>query len=725
LAGSLNYVARTTVYLLVRHAVMVRNAVCSTGDVSTPAPTVKTRLLDTLRTGLGAPVLLLVILGMMVVPLAPVVLDILFTFNIALAIVILLAVVYVMRPLEFSAFPTVLLMVTLLRLALNVASARVVLLHGHEGTHAAGKVIQAFGEFVIGGHYTVGFVVFVILTIINFVVVTKGAERVSEVSARFVLDALPGKQMAIDADLNAGSLSREDAKIRREEVREEADFYGSMDGASKFVRGDAMAGMMILFINIVGGLLIGTLEHGMPLAQALKNYTLLTIGDGLVAQIPSLLLSTAVAMLVTRMSRAQDISKQMASQIFGQPRALLIAAAVLGMMGVIPGMPNVVFLTLAALAGYIGWRQLKKQEGGGTAASAAVAETAAPPASTPQELSWDDLAPEDALGLEVGYRLIPLVDVRQGGELMQRIKGVRKKLTQELGFLVQAVHIRDNLELTPTAYRMTLNGVPLDSGQVYPEKLMALDSGRALGKVEGIAAKDPAFGMDATWIDRSARDHAQSLGFTVVDPATVIATHLSHLIQNHAAELLGHEEAQQLLNTLAKSSPKLVEDLVPKLMPLATFVKVLKSLLADRVPIRNLRGIAESLAEVAPRSQDPAALAAAVRVSLGRQIVQDINGMNGELPALTLSPALERVLQESLASGGVALEPGLADRVHQSIVDSTQRQLAAGQPAVLLVPAPLRPLLARFTRQTIPDLHVLAYNEVPESKRVRLVGAVQ
>ena len=686
-----------------------------------PNDSILQRLRTTLTGGLGAPVLLLVILGMMVVPLAPFVLDLLFTFNIALSIVILLAVVYVMRPLEFSAFPTVLLMVTLLRLALNVASTRVVLLHGHEGTHAAGRVIQAFGEFVIGGHYTVGFVVFIILTIINFVVVTKGAERVSEVSARFVLDALPGKQMAIDADLNAGILTRDEAKARREEVREEADFYGSMDGASKFVRGDTIAGILILFINIIGGLLVGTMEHGLPLADALKNYTLLTIGDGLVAQIPSLLMSTAVAVLVTRMSKSADISKQLASQLFGQPRALMIAAVVMALMGVIPGMPNLVFLSLAAACGYIGWRMIAKQK---KAAEVPVENTPAAP-TTPQELSWDDLAPEDALGLEVGYRLIPLVDARQGGELMQRIKGVRKKLTQELGFLVQPVHIRDNLELPPTGYRVTLNGVPLASGQVYPDKLMALDSGRALGKLEGIPAKDPAFGMDATWVDRSARDHAQSLGYTVVDPATVIATHLSHLVQTHSAELLGHDEAQQLLNTLAKSSPKLVEDLVPKLLPLATFVKVLKSLLADRVPIRNLRGIAEALAEVAPKSQEPGVLASAVRVALGRQIVQEINGMEPELPAMTLSPSLERALQDSLASGGVALEPGLADRVHQSIVDGAQRQLASGQPAVLLVPAPLRPLLARFTRQTVPDLHVLAYNEVPESKRVRLVGAVQ
>ncbi len=671
--------------------------------------------------GLGAPMVLLAILGMMVVPLAPFALDLLFTFNIALSIVILLAVIYVMRPLEFSAFPTVLLMVTLLRLALNVASTRVVLLHGHEGSHAAGKVIEAFGNFVIGGHYTVGFIVFIILTIINFVVVTKGAERVSEVSARFVLDALPGKQMAIDADLNAGLLTREEAKARREDVREEADFYGSMDGASKFVRGDAIAGLLVLFINIIGGLLIGTMEHDLPIAEAAKNYTLLTIGDGLVAQIPALLLSTAVAVLVTRMSKAQDMGQQLAAQIFGQAKALGIAAAVLALLGVIPGMPNLVFLSLAAGCGYLAFKLSRRKL---QAVEARKTQEALPAPSKLPELSWEDVAPEDALGLEVGYRLIPLVDAKQGGELMARIKGVRKKLTQDLGFLIPPVHIRDNLELSPNAYRVTLNGVPLASGSVHADKFMALDSGRALGTITGIAAKDPTFGLDATWIERGARDHAQSMGYTVVDPATVVATHLSHLIGQHAADLFGHDEAQALLSNLAKASPKLAEDLVPKTLPMAVFVKVLKSLLADRVPIRAFRSIAEALAEVAPKSHDPVALASAVRVTLGRQIVQDINGMEAELPAYTLAPQLERLLQDTLNAGSLALEPGLAERMQQSIADGVQRQTAIGQPAVLLVPGPLRPLLSRFTRQTVPDLHVLAYNEVPESKRVRLIGAL-
>jgi len=665
-------------------------------------------------------VLLLIILAMIVIPLAPFVLDLLFTFNIALAIVILLAVIYVLRPLEFNAFPTVLLLVTLLRLALNVASTRVVLLHGHEGAHAAGKVIEAFGHFVVGGNYAIGFVVFVILTLINFMVVTKGAERVSEVSARFVLDALPGKQLAIDADLNAGLLTREESKARREEVREEADFYGSMDGASKFIRGDAIAGIMILFINIVGGLFIGTLQHGLPIAEALKNYTLLTIGDGLVAQIPSLLMSTSVAILVTRMSKSVNMGQQVVKQVFAEPKVLGVTATVMALVGIIPGMPNVVFLTLAAVCG--GMAYLVAQR---IAKSAQVAKAAPPPpTSAPQELGWDDVQQEDPIGLEVGYRLIPLVDAKQGGELMARIKGVRKKLTQELGFLIQPVHIRDNLELAPGAYRLTLHGVPIASGQIYPDRELALNPGRVYGTVDGIATKDPTFGLDAVWIDRGVRDHAQTLGYTVVDPATVIATHLSQVIKDHAQELLGFDETQQLLNALAKSAPKLVEDLVPKLLPLAVVVKVLQILLGERVPIRNLRSIAEALAENGSRSQDPVMLASQVRVALSRQIVQEINGLEPELPVLTLAPALERVLQDSLQGGGAVLEPGLAERMHKSLSEQVQKQASQGQPAILLVPAPLRPLLARFTRQSLPDLHVLAYNEVPDSKQIRLVGAV-
>lgn len=686
--------------------------------MASPASGILSNLQTLGRSGLGAPLLLLTILAMMVVPLSPVVLDLAFTFNIAMSIVILLAVVNVLRPLDFSAFPTVLLLATLLRLALNVGSARVVLLHGHQGTHAAGQVIESFGEFVVGGSFAVGIVVFVILTIVNFMVVTKGAERVSEVSARFILDALPGRQMAIDADLNAGLLTREEAKARRDEVREEADFYGSMDGASKFIRGDAIAGILILFINIVGGLVIGTMDHGLDIATAGRNYTLLTIGDGLVAQVPSLLMSVAVAVLVTRMSRAQDIAGTVMAQVFAQPRVLGVAAGVLGLVGIIPGMPNLVFLLLASACGGGAWMLAKRAK----KPAAEPVEAAKP--DKPAELSWDDVQPEDPLGLEVGYRLIPLVDPRQGGELMPRIKGIRRKLTQEFGFLVPPVHIRDNLELPPNGYRITLLGVPLATGQLHADRDLALNPGRVFGTVEGITTKDPTFGMDAVWIERGRREHAQSLGYTVVDAASVVATHLSHLIGEHVAELFGFDEAQQLLNALAKSSPKLAEDLVPKAMPLAIFVKVLQGLLAERVSIKNLRVVAEALAEAAPRSQDPVVLTGAVRVALSRQIVQEINGLDEELQVLTLAPPLEQVLQNSVATGNAALEPGLAERMHTSLASHAQKQEMSGRVPVLLVPQALRPILSRFTRQTIPGLRVLAYNEIPESRRVRIAGAI-
>ncbi|MES0874591.1 flagellar biosynthesis protein FlhA [Sinimarinibacterium thermocellulolyticum] len=671
------------------------------------------------RAGLAAPIVLLAVLGTMVVPLATPVLDLMFTVNITLSIAVLLAVVYVMRPLDFSAFPTVLLFATLLRLSLNVASTRVVLLHGHEGPHAAGQVIEAFGSFVIGGNYAVGLVVFIILTIVNFMVVTKGAERVSEVSARFVLDALPGRQMAIDADLNAGILTRDEAKARREEVRAEADFYGSMDGASKFVRGDAIAGILILLINIIGGLVIGPMSRGMSFGEALRVYTLLTIGDGLVAQVPALLLSTSVAVLVTRMSRQADMSKQVAGQLFNQPRVLAVTAGVLGLAGLIPGMPNLFFLLLAAACGGVAWLMAKRAR--------AAAEQPAPQAAAAaaaEELSWEDVGGADVLGLEVGYRLIPLVDARQGGELMARIKGVRRKLTQDLGFLVPPVHIRDNLQLQPGAYRLLVHGVPVAEGQIHTDRELALNPGRVFGSVEGIPTKDPTFGLDAIWIDKGAREHAQSLGYTVVDCATVVATHLSQVVRMHAHELLGHDEAQALLDQLAKQAPKLVEDLVPKQLSLTVFVRVLQNLLAERVPIRNLRVIAEALAEHAAKSQDPVVLSGLVRVALGRQIVQEINGMQPELPVLTLAGPLEQVLQDSLKSGGAAIEPGLAERIHRALADQTRKLETQGQPAVLLVSPALRPLLARFTRQTIPGLHVLAFDEVPDSKQLRMVGAI-
>jgi flagellar biosynthesis protein FlhA len=678
-------------------------------------------LRDLLRAGIGVPAGMLAVLAMLVLPLPPMALDVLFTFNIALSIVIVMAVFYVARPIEFGVFPTVLLLATLLRLALNVASTRVVLLNGHSGAQAAGHVIRSFGEFVIGGNFAVGVVVFIILTIINFVVVTKGSGRISEVSARFTLDAMPGKQMAIDADLNAGLITQDEARTRRAEVRAEADFYGSMDGASKFVRGDAVAGILILFINMVGGLAIGTLGHGLSLSNAARTYTLLTIGDGLVAQLPALLLSTAVAIIVTRMSRPQDMGGELRRQLLGNPRAIGVAAALLGVMGLIPGMPNFVFLAMSALCGAGAWT-LKQRR----AAPAKAAAAPPPPPAENKELSWDDVQPVDRLGLEVGYRLVPLVDARQKGDLLGRVRGVRRKLSQDLGFLVPAVHIRDNLELAPNAYRITLGGVPIGEGVIHPDRELALNPGRVFGPVQGIATRDPAFGMEAIWIEPGSRDHAQTLGYTVVDPGTVIATHLSTLIQAHAHEILGHEEVQQLLNLVAKSAPKLVEDLVPKVLSLAALVRVLQGLLAERVPIRNMRTILETLAENAPRTPDPAVLQGQVRIALGRQIVQDIAGPASEVPVMSLDGELERLLTGAL-NGNAAnptLEPGLAEKLQQRLSESARRREAAGEPAVLLVPPALRAPLAGFVRSSVPGLHVLAWNEIPHNRKVRLVTTV-
>jgi flagellar biosynthesis protein FlhA len=680
-----------------------------------------------LRSGIGVPVGVLAVLAMVILPLPALALDVLFTFNIALSLIVLMAVFYVARPLEFGVFPSVLLLATLLRLALNVASTRVVLLNGHTGPGAAGHVIESFGQFVVGGNYAVGVVVFIILTIINFVVVTKGAGRISEVTARFTLDAMPGKQMAIDADLNAGLITQDQARERRSEVRAEADFYGSMDGASKFVRGDATAGILILVINIIGGLALGVMAHDMAFADAARVYTLLTIGDGLVAQIPALLLSTAVAIIVTRMSGSQDMGGEIGRQL-GQPKALYVAAGVIAAMGVIPGMPNVAFLGVALLCAGAGWLLQQAARKAAAARDALPPEpVAAPPSADNRDLSWEDVRPVDLLSLEVGYRLVPLVDQGQGGDLLARIKGVRRKLTQDLGFLVPPVRIRDNLEFGPSTYRISLSGVPVGEGVIHPDRDLAINPGSVFGKLAGIETRDPAFGMEAVWIDPALREQAQSLGYTVVDPSTVIATHLSHLVQSHAHELLGHEEVQQLLNALAKTAPKLVEDLIPRVLPTSVVVRVLQGLLAERVPVRNMRAIIETLAEHAPRTQDPQQLQAAVRVALGRQIVQDIAGLKDELPVITLEPDLEQLLQGSMAPGGATgpgLEPGLAERLQQRLAETTQRQEMLGEPAVLLVPPTLRQALARFVRASVPGLQVLAWNEIPDNRKVRLVTAV-
>ncbi|TDJ67216.1 MAG: flagellar biosynthesis protein FlhA, partial [Proteobacteria bacterium] len=674
--------------------------------------------------GLGTPLLLLLIMAMMIAPLPTPMLDILFTFNISLALVVLLAGIYARRPLDFAAFPTILLVATLLRLALNVASTRVVLLNGHTGTGAAGAVIEAFGDFVVGGNYTVGFVVFAILVIINFVVVTKGAGRISEVSARFTLDAMPGKQMAIDADLNAGVINQEEAKKRREEVTQEADFYGSMDGASKFVRGDAIAGILILFINIFGGLAIGTMQHDMAIGEAMRVFTLLTIGDGLVAQIPSLFLATAAAIMVTRVSAEQDVGEQVLRQLFENPKALTMTAGLIGLIGIVPGMPNVAFLTIAAAAGGGAYWQRQR-----LLANQRQRETAPPPPLPPEtkELTWDDVAPLDAIGLEVGYRLIPLVDHNQNGQLLNRLRGVRKKLSQELGFLVPAVHIRDNLDLEATTYRITVHGSTIAQASIFPDQDLAINPGQVYGELKGNSVKDPVFNLEAVWISEDEREQAQAFGYTVVDASTVVATHLSQIVQDHAHELLGHEEVQQLLDGLAKVTPKLVEDLVPEILPLSTVVKVMQNLLSEQVPVRDVRTILEVLSEHGLKSQESVALTAVVRVALGRSIVQQINGLEEELPVITLDPSLEQILQrsiETMSDTGMAIEPGLANRMLKSLKEAHERQEIAGNPSVLLVPDGLRDFVSRFVRHSLKGLHVLGYNEVPGTTQIRIVATV-
>jgi len=675
-----------------------------------------------------APFLVIAMLAMVVIPLPPIALDMLFTFNISLSLIILLVSIYAQRPLDFVVFPTIILIATLFRLALNVASTRIVLLEGHTGTAAAGHVIESFGEFVIGGNYAVGLVVFSILVIINFVVVTKGAGRVSEVSARFTLDAMPGKQMAVDADLNSGIITQEEARERREEISSEADFYGSMDGASKFVRGDAVAGILILVINLVGGLSVGLGQHDMALEEAVRNYTLLTIGDGLVAQIPSLLLSSATAIIITRDSSKHDMSEQIFEQMFKNTKVLWVTAGIVGLMGIVPGMPNFAFLMLAGLLVVVAKRIDSKLEEEELQARVEV-ETAAPPRPVEEnkELSWDDVKPVDLVGLEVGYGLIPMVDRNQNGQLLNRIKGVRKKLSQELGFLVHAVHIRDNLDLNPNAYRITLLGVPVGESEVYPDRELAINPGQVYGVVQGIEGKDPAFGLDAIWIDPGQRDHAQTLGYTVVDPTTVIATHLNQLLHDHAQELIGHEEVQQLLDNLAKQSPKLVADLIPELMPLSVVVKVMQNLLSEGVPIRDVRTIAEVLAEQGPRTQNPDELTAAVRIAMGRSIIQKINGLEHELPVITLEPGLEQLLMQSVQTsteGSLGIEPGLADRMFKSLEKSAKAQEVAGKPAILVVAPPLRLWLSQLVRHSIAGMSVLSYSEIPDNKNIKVVAAV-
>lgn len=668
-----------------------------------------------LAQGLAAPMLVVLVLAMMVLPLAPWVLDTFFTLNIAIALVVMMVAAYMRAPLDFSVFPTVLLLTTLLRLSLNVASTRVVLMEGHTGPGAAGAVIEAFGHFLIGGNFAVGFIVFAILVVINFVVITKGSERIAEVSARFTLDAMPGKQMAIDADLGAGLINEQEAKRRRAEVGEEAEFFGSMDGASKFVRGDAIAGILILFINIIGGLVIGMVQHGLSAGEAADSYILLAVGDALVAQIPGLLISVAAAMVVSRVGKEQDLGVQMVEQMFMSSRVLGITAGVLFLLGVIPGMPHLVFLTFAAAIGGLAWWRLQEERR---------PKPAEQPATPPSdgEATWDDLQPVDLLGLELGYRLIAMVDKNRQGDLLTRIKGVRKKFAQEVGFLPPAVHVRDNLELRPSGYRITLRGVVVGEGEVFPGMFLAIDPGGVGTPLIGTPTKDPAFGLPAHWIDEKQKENAQMAGFTVVDSETVLATHLSHLMQVQAAKLLSRTETQDLVEHVTRLAPKLIEEVVPKMVPVATFQKVLQLLLEESVHVRDIRTIIESLAEHAGSISDPVELARRVRTALSPAIVQQIYGGSvKELEVIAIEPGLERLLMQALTGNGAgALDPGVAETLSKSAAEIANRQEERGVPACLLVPDAIRTAMARLLRRAAPRLQVLAHSEIPETHLIRI-----
>ena len=677
--------------------------------------------------GLGLPLLVLLILTMLIIPLPAFMLDLLFTFNIMVALIILMVAINSEKPLDFSAFPAILLVATMMRLGLNVASTRVVLTKGHEGSDAAGKVIQAFGDFVIGGNYVVGFIVFIILMIINFIVVTKGAGRVSEVIARFTLDALPGKQMAIDADLNAGVIDQESAKKRREEIAQESDFFGSMDGASKFVRGDAIAGLLILVINILGGLTIGIAQHDLSFAEAGRIYVLLTIGDGLVAQIPSLLLSLATAIIVTRVTTSESVTGQAKTQL-NNPMALFIASGILIMLGTVPGMPHFIFLTLGFAAGGLGIMLAYRS---GNAARQALIDNKTVEEDAKgkeEELGWDDVDQVDLVGLDIGYGLIPLVNSETGGQLLSRVKGVRKKLSAELGFLVQPIRIRDNLDLPPDVYHIIMNGVVRGKGEIKVGREMAINPGQALGSLEGIPTKEPAFGLDAIWIEPSQKDYARTLGYTVVDSATAIATHLNTLLRNSAAELLSHDETQQLLDKVSARAPKLVEDLVPGKLPLATITRVLQNVLDEHVSVRDMRTIIEVLSSESGNTQDPDDLTAAVRPRLGRMIVQGLIDVNTSLPVITLDPSLEQmlhnILQQSSKNQGLVIEPNLAEGLFNALSENTQKVENQGHPSVLVVSPGIRPWLAKITRHRLPDLTVLSYSEIPDDQAVKVVATV-
>lgn len=664
--------------------------------------------------GAAAPLLVVAILSMMVLPMPSWMLDTFFTINIAVSLMVMMVAAYMIRPLDFAAFPAVLLLTTLMRLSLNVASTRVVLLEGHTGPGAAGAVIEAFGHFLIGGNFAVGLIVFSILVVINFVVVTKGAERIAEVSARFALDAMPGKQMAVDADLNAGLIDEKEAKRRRAEVSEEADFFGSMDGASKFVRGDAVAGILILLINIFGGFMVGVLQHGLSASQAADTYILLAVGDALVAQIPGLLISVAAAMVVSRVGKDQDLGRQIIDQMFISPRVLGITAAIMGILGLIPGMPHIVFLGISGVLGYAAWLLAHKPLPPNPT-------ELAPAVVSDGEATWDDLQPVDQLGLELGYRLIALVDKTRQGDLLTRIKGVRRKFAQEVGFLPPPVHVRDNLELKPSGYRITLRGVIAGEGEAFPGMYLAINPGGITTPLIGTATTDPAFGLPAHWIDDRQKEAAQMAGFTVVDSETVMATHLSHLMQVQASKLLSRTETQQLVEHVSKQAPKLIEEVVPKMVPIAVFQKVLQLLLDESVHIRDIRTIIESLAEHAGSVTDPAELVRRVRIALSPAIVQQIYGSVRELNVIAIDPALERLLVQALGNAaGPALDPGVADIFTRTAAEVALKQEEIGIPACLLVPDQIRSAIARLVRRVAPRLQVLAHSEIPESHTIRI-----
>jgi flagellar biosynthesis protein FlhA len=679
---------------------------------------------------LSIPALVLLIMGMLVLPLPPFLLDVLFTFNIASSVLIIMIAIGTRKPLEFSSFPSVLLFATMLRLALNVASTRVILVNGHEGHEAAGKVVAAFGEFVIGGNYVVGFIIFAILMIVNFFVVTKGAGRVSEVNARFTLDSMPGKQMAIDADLNAGVIDQETAKRRRAELAQESDFFGSMDGASKFVSGDAIAGLLILFINLIGGFAVGVGQHGLSLSDAARIYSLLTIGDGLVAQIPSLLLSLATAIVVTRVTTAESMTEQAGSQL-GNPSALFVTSSIMAVLGLVPGMPHLVFLTLAAASAGLGLMVLRKQAMLLEPAGSAIAEAAAKAAlEQPKELDWEDLDQVDLVGLEIGYGLIPLVNTETGGQLMTRVKGVRKKLSAELGFLIQPVRIRDALSIDPDSYHIVLKGVIRGRGKVKVGRELAINPGQVYGALEGIPTQEPAFGLEAVWIEASQRDHARALGYTVVDASTAVATHLNKVLRDNASDLLSHDEVQQLLDKLTVKSPKLVEDLVPNKLSLGILTRTLQNLLSDSVSIRDMRTIVETLSEVSTRTQDPDQLTSLVRPRLGRMIVQGLVDEKNILSVMTLDPSLEQLLHNVLQQQGqgagqnVVIEPGLAERLFSALRDGAKAVEELGQAAVLVVSPAIRPWLSKAVRHRVNELMILSYSEIPDDQSVKVIHTV-